>query len=86
MAIPSRKLTSLDASIARALKALGWAQHDVASLLGCNPGRIAEISTGARFPGVPAADLTDTSIKAKMAEIQNLWNLRINRQLATALR
>jgi transcriptional regulator with XRE-family HTH domain len=81
MPIPSHKLTEADAEIIRALLAEGWLQSDVASLLGVNIGRISEIASGARFPGVPAAVLSSDAARARLAGIQIAWVLRISRQL-----
>lgn len=85
MAAPSRRLTEVDAGIAKALILASWALHDIASLLGCNPGRIAEISTGQAFPEVRGADLTTDGTKARIAELQNAWALRISGQLSLVL-
>lgn len=53
-------LTHEDAAIVKGLLARGEKQHDVASVFGVNPGRIAEIATGAKFRDVkpaPASEL-----------------------------
>jgi transcriptional regulator with XRE-family HTH domain len=81
MLIPSHKLTEADAEIIRALLAEGWLQSDVASLLGVNIGKVSEVSSGTRFPGVPAADLKADRTRARLADIQIAWVLRISRQL-----
>ncbi|WP_336801657.1 hypothetical protein [Kaistia sp. MMO-174] len=86
MAVPSRRLNDLDASIAKALILTPWAQHDIAALFGCNPGRIAEIATGQAFEATPAADLSTERARARLAELQNAWVLRIARQLSQVLR
>lgn len=86
MAIKSRTLTETNAAITRALLAAGWLQSDIASLLGCNSGRVAEVATGARHPGVPAADLSGVEVRSRMLSIVNDWNLRISRQLALVLK
>lgn len=86
MPIPSRKLTEDDARIIRALLAEGWLQSDVASLMGVNIGRASEVSSGDRFPAVPAADLTADRTRALLADIQISWVLRISRQLSTVMR
>ena len=82
MAVPSRTITEDDARIIRALIKAGWAQHDVASLMGCNPGRVAEVWTEQRHPGTGFADLADARVKARLAEIQTAWVLRIGTQMA----
>jgi transcriptional regulator with XRE-family HTH domain len=84
--IPSRKLTDDDARIIRALLAEGWLQSDVASLMGVNIGRISEIASATRFPGLPAADLKTDSARAQLAGIQIAWVLRISRQLSAVIR
>ena len=88
MPIPSRKLTDEDARIIRALLAEGWLQSDVASLMGVNIGRISEIASATRFPGLPAADLKTDSARARaqLAGIQIAWVLRISRQLSAVIR
>jgi hypothetical protein len=84
--LPSRKLTAIDAAIVKALLAEGWLQSDIASLLGCNSGRVAEIATRQTFPDVEPAILSDLGPRARIAEIQVAWTLRIGRQLSEALR
>jgi transcriptional regulator with XRE-family HTH domain len=86
MPIPSRKLTEDDARIIRALLSEGWLQSDVASLMGVNIGRISEVSSGDKFPDVPAADLKTDSARAQIAGIQIAWVLRISRQLSAVIR
>lgn len=85
MPIPSATLTEEDARIIRALLRLGWAQHDVASLFGCNPGRVAEVATGARFPGISAANLSDQATRVRIAQMREAWAVRVNQQLAAVL-
>ncbi|MEM9030229.1 MAG: hypothetical protein AAGC70_17850 [Pseudomonadota bacterium] len=59
-ALPSSPaLTERDASIAKGMLLRGDAQHSIAAWFGVNPGRIAEIATGERFPNVAAADFDD---------------------------
>lgn len=86
MAVPSRRLTAADAAIVKALLAENWLQSDIASLMGCNGGRIAEVSTGAKFPEVDPADLSTPEAAGRVARLQIDWTLRIARQLAAALR
>ncbi|SHL47102.1 hypothetical protein [Bradyrhizobium lablabi] len=53
-------LNSSDASIIKGMLGRGDRQHDIAAWFGVNGGRIAEIATGAKFPGAcpaPAEDL-----------------------------
>lgn len=47
-------LTGADAAIIKGMLARGDRQHDIASWFGVNPGRIAEIATGAMFGTVGA--------------------------------
>ena len=49
-------LTRSDAALVKAMLRRGDRQSDIASFFGVNGGRIAEISTGDRFAGVPAAE------------------------------
>jgi hypothetical protein len=50
-------LTESDAAIVKGMLARGDRQHDIAAWFGVNGGRVGEIATGARFPGVlPAPD------------------------------
>lgn len=50
-------LTDEDAAIAKGMLHRGDRQHDIAAWFGVNGGRIAEISTGAKFSHVqPAAE------------------------------
>ena len=51
------RLTADDATAIKGMLARGDRSHDIASLYGVNPGRIAEISTGDRFAGGQPADL-----------------------------
>lgn len=83
MRLASRKLTADDAAIIKALIAEGWLQSDIASLMGCNSGRIAEISTRLKFAEIEAADLADARAKAALAIIQVEW---LARKLARALK
>ena len=48
-------LTERDASLAKGMLARGDRQNDIAAWFGVNPGRIAEISTGASFQQVPVS-------------------------------
>ncbi|CUA90841.1 hypothetical protein IMF23_00040 [Chelatococcus daeguensis] len=82
----SRTLTDGDAALVRALLARNWAQHDIASLLGCNQGRIAEIAAGERHAGVEPADLSTDAARAHIAVLENAWALRMHRMLADVLR
>ena len=51
------QLTDEDAAIVKGMIARGDRQYDIAAWFGVNGGRIAEISTGSRFPNV--AEKTD---------------------------
>ena len=81
--IPSRKLTISDARVIRALLVEGWMKSDVARLLGCNRASSSEVASGARYPGEPAADLTDDQWRARLAEIQLNWMTRMARLLSS---
>lgn len=48
-------LNEQDASLVKGMLDRGDRQHDIAAWFGVNGGRIAEISTGARFGNVKAA-------------------------------
>jgi len=48
-------LSNADAAIVKGMLIRGDRQHDIAAWFGVNAGRIAEISTGARFSWVKAA-------------------------------
>lgn len=86
MAIKSRKLNAADAALIRALLNSGWLQSDIASLFQCNGGRIAEIHTGQKWPALAPADLTTLEARARLAEVQAAWALRIARQLSHTFR
>lgn len=53
------RLDEADAAIVKGMLARGDRQHDIAAWFGVNGGRIGEISTGAKFPNVTAADHTE---------------------------
>lgn len=50
-------LTQSEAAIAKGMIARGDRQHDIAAWFGVNGGRIADISTGKKFPSVQAGAL-----------------------------
>ena len=50
-------LTESEATIAKGMIERGDRQHDIAAWFGVNGGRIGDISTGKKFPNVPAAPL-----------------------------
>lgn len=50
------RLNEDDAAIAKGMLARGDRQHDIAAWFGVNGGRIAEISTGAKFSKIEPAD------------------------------
>jgi hypothetical protein len=52
---PSRKLTVEDAAIIKKMLREGAYQHQIAAVFETNSGRISEINTGKRFPGVASA-------------------------------
>jgi hypothetical protein len=54
--IPSPPVTPEVAAIVKRLLGEGLYQHQIASLLNMNQGRISEIKTGKRHPKVPPAD------------------------------
>lgn len=53
------RLDEDDAAIVKGMLARGDRQHDIAAWFGVNGGRVAEISTGAKFAEVKPADLAD---------------------------
>ncbi len=57
-----RKSKPVDPVMAAEIKALLLAdcmnQHDIAARYGINQGRVSEINTGAKFPGIEPAQLT----------------------------
>lgn len=53
------RLSSEDAAFVKGMLARGDRQHDIAAWFGVNGGRIGEISTGAKFAEVKAADPVD---------------------------
>lgn len=56
-ALPSgNRLDEADAAIVKGMLARGDRQHDIAAWFGVNGGRIAEISTGAKFTEVKATN------------------------------
>lgn len=77
----SRTLTDIDIAVAKGLLNDGWLQSDVASLLGCNGGRVAEVNSGQRGPHVAAADFASAYWRAELARLHVDWTLRIGRQL-----
>ncbi len=83
--IPSRTLSDEDASIALALIRRGMPQHDVASLLAVNPGRIAEISTRQRHRNAAPASLADPAVRARILSLRDDTTRRFNRLVSLAL-
>lgn len=81
----SRTITSDDASIIRALVESGWAQHDVASLFGCNQGRVAEVIGGQRHPDAGTADLRTDATRARLLSIHSDHALRVSGQMSRTL-
>lgn len=53
------RLDEDDAALVKGMLARGDRQHDIAAWFGVNGGRIAEISTGAKFIEVKPAVLTE---------------------------
>jgi hypothetical protein len=51
--VPSPPVTSETAAIIKRLLGEGPYQHQIASLLGLNQGRISEVKNGKRHPNVP---------------------------------
>jgi len=51
------RLNEDDASLVKGMLARGDRQHDIAAWFGVNGGRIAEVSTGAKFAEVKPADV-----------------------------
>jgi hypothetical protein len=52
---PSVTINRRIASIIKRLRIEGYYNHQIASMLGCNQGRIAEINRGHTFSDVPPA-------------------------------
>ena len=52
---PSRPLSAEDAALIKKMLREGAYQHQIAAIFETNSGRISEINTGKRFPGVQAA-------------------------------
>ena len=52
-------LTEADAAQVKGMLLRGDSQHRIAFWFDVNPGRIAEVATGARFAQVPVAALAD---------------------------
>src|SRR5262249_9787765 len=48
-------LTAQDAALIRGMILRGDRKHDIAAFFGVNPGRVADVESGRRFPSVPAA-------------------------------
>jgi hypothetical protein len=48
-----------DAAFIKGMLARGDRQHDIAAWFGVNPGRIAEIATGAKFANVLGVSMAD---------------------------
>lgn len=83
--IPSRSLTEDDAALVKALLRLNVAQHDVASLMGCNLGRIAEINRRERFERVAPADLADPAHRDRVAALIEAEHARLRRAFSFIL-
>lgn len=78
------RLTQADAAIIKGMIARGDRQHDIAAYFGVNGGRIAEISKGATFAGVPKTTnplppagpyLTPVAMNAMRTRLKNARNL-----------
>jgi hypothetical protein len=52
-------ITEEDAALIRGMILRGDRKHDIAAFFGVNPGRIADVESGRRFPSVPAAPKAD---------------------------
>src|SRR6266852_2405215 len=52
-------ITEEDAALIRGMILRGDRKHDIAAFFGVNPGRIADVESGRRFPSVPAAPEAD---------------------------
>ena len=52
----TRVPTKREAALIRGMIARGDLQEHISAYLGLNIGRISEVNTGKRHPGVPAAD------------------------------
>jgi hypothetical protein len=51
----------------------GDRKHDIAAFFGVNPGRIADVESGRRFPSVPAAPQADLPPAGPYLAPRELW-------------
>ena len=86
MSLPSRKLTIRDAGLVLALDQRGWAQHDIAALLGCNMGRVNEICLGRRHRDASPADLTAPEARTTILALVDDLQHRLREQIELTLR
>lgn len=59
----NRKSPPLTAELAAQIKALlnyGLSQQDIATITGLNQGRVSEVNTGMKYPGIEPAQLEFT--------------------------
>lgn len=81
------RLTEEDAAIIRGMLARGDKQHDIAAYYtvmhgSLNSGRVAEVSTGERLPGIPAADPSE--LPPPLADIFAQWRALLQLALKIA--
>ena len=55
----SREPTKQDAGLIKLLIIMGWSQQEIAIVLTCNIGRVAEVTSGERFADVPMMQLAE---------------------------
>lgn len=75
MALRSKTLTDDEIAIAKLLISRGIHHQDIAALLQCNSGRIAEINTGSRGKSVAAAVIGPT-VRRQIAALYSQMTLR----------
>ncbi len=66
-------LNEWDAALIRGMLNRGDRHHDIAAFFGVNQGRVAEIKTGSRLPGVQAADAGDLPPKGPYLTPKAAW-------------
>ena len=66
-------LTAADAALIRGMIDRGDRHHDIAAFFGVNQGRIAEIKSGCRFAGIPAASAQDLPPKGPYMVPKVAW-------------
>jgi hypothetical protein len=65
--------TEEDAALIRGMILRGDRKHDIAAFFGVNPGRIADVESGRRFPSVPAAPEADLPPPGPYLAPKTVW-------------